>query len=166
MSYKTEEELQGYLKEEHSTVFDPLRPPWTITVYKKASMDGRMENKESAVFLRGHHAMVDGTTLYATVLPLFFDMKLLPRSDPQFRKIWTRSESGLSKVAREMDANNFQGAPLAFGFEPFHGGDERTRKRKKTYLSFTESCQLLIIMLKKAAGYLQGFFVVPYALLT
>ena len=165
MSYKTEEELQGYIKEEHSTVLHPLRPPWTITVYKKASMDGRMENKESAVFLRGHHAMVDGTTLYATVLPLFFDMKLLPKCDPLFRKMWTRSESGLSKIAREMDANNSQRTPPPFGLEPIHGGAEKTRKRKKNYFSFTESYQSWIILLKKALGYLQGIFVIPYAIL-
>ena len=164
LSYKSEEELQGHLIKEQNKLLHPEHPPWMITVYRKVSMDGIKDN-ESAVFVRGHHAMCDATSLYSTIMPLLFDMELLPKCDPQFRRMWTRSEAGLTKVAREIDGIGCQSEPSALDLQAFRGGDDRSRESRKDNLRFTDIRQSLDIMLKMAVGYITWIFVAPYAFL-
>jgi hypothetical protein len=104
MTYKTHEELTGHIERENNAPLIPGQPPWVIRVYKKAQDNEAITGEECAVFVRVHHALCDGHSLYITLLPVFFDMKPVPNcSDAQFLASWKRSTSGLGQVARALE---------------------------------------------------------------
>jgi hypothetical protein len=169
LSYKTVEELTGHIERENNAPLRPERPPWVIKVYKKAQDNGAITGEECAVFVRIHHALCDGHSLYKTLLPVFLDMKPVPNcSDAQFLALWKTRRSGMVQVDRALELYRLiegcmnQEEP-AMDVVPQLDEDVKTRRSWSSALR----CSMATVkaLVKLAATSVLAFVLIPYAVL-
>jgi hypothetical protein len=169
MTYKTDDELQGLLMQEQNTGHPPKRPPWSIRIYKKSGSDGAITAKESAVFLRFHHSIADGTNMYATLLPLLFDLKPVLNCNNEFLSTWKRSEGGLTQVARVMDLHASKRICVRKETESLLDVERCTHNRKTDQAADPVTCKgrwmRMQSSMRLAAGYISWIFFVAYEVL-